>query len=164
MERTVDRSGQAHGASSLAEVAAIVRQLGETMRLNGLTKLDLAVGEVTLRLRAGAPAPIASTLDGDLPLTHAVQVSLPDHAVGHVVTAPMVGIFYSSPAPGQPPFAQPGDRVETGQTIAIIEAMKIMNEIVTDRAGTVAEVIAKNGEAVEYGSPLVRIIPDGAPA
>jgi len=89
------------------------------------------------------------------PLAQVEQVEVQ----GHVVAAPMIGTFYASPSPGDPPFVEVGDSVEVGQTIGIIEAMKIMNEITSDRAGVVAEVLARNAEAVEYGSPLIRIVP-----
>jgi len=76
---------------------------------------------------------------------------------GHVVTAPMIGTYYASPSPGEAPFVQIGDEVEVGQVIGIIEAMKIMNEIISDRSGVVAEVMVENAQAVEYGSPLIRL-------
>jgi acetyl-CoA carboxylase biotin carboxyl carrier protein len=80
-----------------------------------------------------------------------------DAAGDHVVRAPMIGTFYVASAPNEPPFVQVGDVVEEGQTIGIIEAMKIMNEIAADRAGTVVEILAQNAQTVEYGSPLVRL-------
>jgi acetyl-CoA carboxylase biotin carboxyl carrier protein len=146
----------------LSEVTDVVRSLVETMRSNGLARIDVEVGDVVIRLRAGnvREVKVASKTSVD----H--QVALPVIAelapVGHVVTAPMIGTYYTSAAPGEPPFVRPGDRVDAGQTIGIIEAMKIMNEIVADRSGVVAEVIAANAQAVEYGSPLLRIIPDEA--
>jgi acetyl-CoA carboxylase biotin carboxyl carrier protein len=76
---------------------------------------------------------------------------------GHIVTAPMIGTFYASPTPSDPPFVRLGDTVHAGQTIGIIEAMKIMNEIVADRSGVVTEIMAINAQAVEYGSPLMRL-------
>ena len=78
---------------------------------------------------------------------------------GSVITAPMVGTFYHSTSPSEPPLIQVGDRIEAGQVIGIIEAMKIMNEIASDRNGLVVEIIAPSGTAVEYGSPLVRVAP-----
>jgi acetyl-CoA carboxylase biotin carboxyl carrier protein len=71
----------------------------------------------------------------------------------------MVGTFYHSASPSDPPLVQVGDRVEVGQLIGIIEAMKIMNEITADRAGTVLDVLVPNATAVEYGSPLIRLGP-----
>ncbi|MGB3534632.1 MAG: acetyl-CoA carboxylase biotin carboxyl carrier protein [Microcoleaceae cyanobacterium] len=75
------------------------------------------------------------------------------------VTSPMVGTFYSSPAPDEPVFVDNGDRVSAGQTVCIIEAMKLMNEIEAEVSGTVVEVLVENGTPVEYGQPLMRINP-----
>jgi acetyl-CoA carboxylase biotin carboxyl carrier protein len=75
-------------------------------------------------------------------------------AQGHVVTSPMVGTFYRAPSPGADPFVQIGDTVKDGQTICIIEAMKLLNEIETDKAGVIKEILVENGQAVEYGQPL----------
>lgn len=73
---------------------------------------------------------------------------------GHVVKSPMVGTFYRSSSPGAKAFAEVGDQVKEGQPICIIEAMKIMNEIETDLAGTVTKILVENGQPVEYGQPL----------
>jgi len=76
------------------------------------------------------------------------------------VVSPMVGTFYRSPAPGEPSFVEVGDRVRSGQTVCIIEAMKLMNEIETEVSGQVVEILVQNGEPVEYGQPLLRLNPD----
>lgn len=76
------------------------------------------------------------------------------------VTSPMVGTFYRSPAPDEPSFVEVGDRLRTGQTVCIIEAMKLMNEIEAEVSGQLVEVLVQNGESVEYGQPLMRINPD----
>jgi acetyl-CoA carboxylase biotin carboxyl carrier protein len=73
---------------------------------------------------------------------------------GHVVTSPMVGSFYRAPSPGADPFVQVGDTVKEGQTLCIIEAMKLLNEIESDKSGVVKEILVDNGQAVEYGQPL----------
>lgn len=75
-------------------------------------------------------------------------------AAGHTVKSPMVGTFYSAPSPGASPFVEIGAQVKVGDVLCIIEAMKILNEIEADRAGTVTRVMGVNGEAVEYGQPL----------
>lgn len=75
------------------------------------------------------------------------------------VTSPMVGTFYRSPAPSEPPFTEVGDRIRTGQTVCIIEAMKLMNEIEAEVSGQVVEILVQNAEPVEYGQPLMRIDP-----
>lgn len=76
------------------------------------------------------------------------------------VPSPMVGTFYRAPAPGEAPFVEVGDRVRKGQTVCIIEAMKLMNEIEAEVSGQVMEILLQNGEPVEYGQPLMRINPD----
>jgi acetyl-CoA carboxylase biotin carboxyl carrier protein len=76
------------------------------------------------------------------------------------VPSPMVGTFYSAPAPGEAPFVKVGDRVRSGQTVCIIEAMKLMNEIEAEVSGQVMEILLQNGEPVEYGQVLMRINPD----
>lgn len=76
------------------------------------------------------------------------------------IPSPMVGTFYRAPAPSEPPFVEVGDRVRSGQTVCIIEAMKLMNEIEAEVSGQVMEILVPNGEPVEYGQPLMRINPD----
>lgn len=76
------------------------------------------------------------------------------------VFSPMVGTFYRAPAPGEQPFVEVGDRIRVGQTVCIIEAMKLMNEIEAEVSGQVLEILAQNGEPVEYGQPLMRIKPE----
>jgi acetyl-CoA carboxylase biotin carboxyl carrier protein len=80
-----------------------------------------------------------------------------ESAEGHVITAPMIGTFYASSSPGAAPFVREGDAVEVGQTIGIIEAMKIMNEIEAEVAGRVKRILARDGQGVEYGQPLLVI-------
>lgn len=76
---------------------------------------------------------------------------------GNIIKAPLVGTFYAAPGEEEEPFVQVGSRVERGQILAIVEAMKLMNEIESDFDGTVTEILVKNGQAVEYGQPLFRI-------
>ena len=78
--------------------------------------------------------------------------------VGNVVESPLVGTFYAAPAEDAESFVKVGDRVEKGQTLGIVEAMKLMNEIESDYSGTVAEILVNNREGVEYGQPLFRIV------
>lgn len=142
-----------HDANPSPErVADLVRALAGVMQQDSVTELDLELGALTLRLRrkVGAPvqasAPIAADPEAVTPM-----------APGHVVSAPMVGTFYTSPTPSSPAFVSVGDYVVAGQTIGIIEAMKIMNEITTDRSGVVLEFLTENAQPVEYGSPLIRV-------
>jgi acetyl-CoA carboxylase biotin carboxyl carrier protein len=77
----------------------------------------------------------------------------------HMVKSPIVGTFYEAPAPGAPPFVRPGDSVQAGQVLCIIEAMKLMNEIESDASGEIVKVLASNGQPVEYGQPLFAVRP-----
>jgi acetyl-CoA carboxylase biotin carboxyl carrier protein len=94
-----------------------------------------------------APAPVAAEM--------AAAEPVPDTA--HRVTSPMVGTFYRSASPGAKAFVEVGDTVKEGETICIIEAMKILNEIEADKSGTIKEILCQNGQAVEYGQPLLII-------
>lgn len=95
---------------------------------------------------AAAPAPVAAAA----PAAPAV----PAAPTGHVIKSPMVGTFYRASSPGSKPLADVGQQVKEGQALCIIEAMKIMNEIDSDKAGMVTQVLVENGQAVEYGQPL----------
>jgi acetyl-CoA carboxylase biotin carboxyl carrier protein len=83
-----------------------------------------------------------------------VAAPAPEAATGHTVKSPMVGTFYRSSSPGAKAFVEVGSQVKEGETICIIEAMKILNEIEADKAGTVTQILCENGQAVEYGQPL----------
>ncbi len=151
-------SDDAPGAQQLAlsETADAVRKLAEVMQDHGLAKIEVSQGGIHIRLSAGKPAAIIAASAVAAPLATPEKSPEPE---GHIVTAPMIGTYYGSPSPGEPSFVDVGDEVEVGQTIGIIEAMKIMNEIAADRNGIVAELFVSNSQAVEYGSPLIRIIP-----
>lgn len=95
---------------------------------------------------AAAPAVAAAAAEAAAPAAAAVS--------GHVVKSPMVGTYYASSTPGGKPMVEVGSSVKEGQALCIIEAMKIMNEIEADKAGTIAKVLVTNGQAVEYGQPL----------
>ena len=119
-----------------------------------------AEGKVRIVKSSGAPfvmhqpamtmvAPVAT------PVADAPPPVVPS---GHAVKSPMVGTFYRSASPGANPFVEIGSIVKEGETICIIEAMKILNEIEADKSGTVTKVLCENGEAVEYGQPLFMIV------
>ena len=134
-------------------VADLVRSLASVMRQSSITELDLDVGPMSVRLRRPAD---------DLERTgqphQGVDASTPpDSAPETLITAPMIGTFYTSATPGAQPFVNEGDEVFVGQTIGIIEAMKIMNEIAADSSGVVETILVGNGQPVEYGSPLMRL-------
>lgn len=88
----------------------------------------------------------------------ALGADVEEAATGNIVESPLVGTFYSAPAEDAESFVKVGDRVEKGQTLGIVEAMKLMNEIESDYSGTVAEILVNNQEGVEYGQPLFRIV------
>ena len=103
---------------------------------------------------AAAPAPVASAEPAAAPpASTATRSDLLE------VTAPMVGTFYRAPAPGEPAFVEVGSRINVGQTVCILEAMKLMNEIEAEVSGQVVEILVQNAEPVEYGQPLRRIDP-----
>lgn len=103
---------------------------------------------------AAAPAPPARPVAADAP----PQASAADEEL-HIVKSPIVGTFYGSPSPGAPAFVSPGDHVEKGQVICIVEAMKLMNEIECDASGEIVKCLVTNGQAIEFGQPLFSIKP-----
>lgn len=158
-----DSSEHRHG-NEHETVAALLGQFIQMMQSGNIARLELEHGDLRVSLRSHARS--QSSPEAHYTLARpAADYHAPDGAVasagGHLITAPMIGTFYISSAPGEPAYIEIGDRVEEGQTIGIIEAMKIMNEIAADRAGTVRAVLAENGQTVEYGSPLVQLDPDG---
>ena len=144
-------------------IVRTVSSLVDLMGRGGISELDVDYLDVRIRLRghngmSGDPASVAA-----IPATVTSQATpAPAPAAGRVVKAPMVGTFYVSSSPNDAPFVQVGDTVRAGQVIGIIEAMKIMNEIPSDLDGVVAEILADNGQPVEYGSDLIRVVPPGA--
>jgi acetyl-CoA carboxylase biotin carboxyl carrier protein len=140
---------------------------------SGISELEVTEGEGKVRIvknaapvymaapqqfapQAQAPAAPHFPASGDAGASAAPAGATPAAAAvqGHVVTSPMVGSFYRAPSPGADPFVQVGDTVKEGQTICIIEAMKLLNEIEADKSGVVKEILVDNGQAVEYGQPL----------
>jgi len=131
---------------------------------SGISELEVTEGEGKVRIVKNAPpvyvqSPAAQYATPAAPVAAgapeaAAAVPAPAAPQGHVVTSPMVGTFYRAPSPGADPFVQVGDTVKEGQTLCIIEAMKLLNEIESDVAGVVKEILVDNGQAVEYGQPL----------
>ena len=102
-----------------------------------------------------APAPVAPALVPAVEVAPApAAAAVPAEPVGHTVKSPMVGTFYRASSPGAKPFVEIGDTIKQGETICIVEAMKILNEIEADKSGTVTKILVDNGQAVEYGQPL----------
>ncbi|KAG8151941.1 acetyl-CoA carboxylase biotin carboxyl carrier protein [Burkholderia catarinensis] len=138
---------------------------------SGISELEVTEGEGKVRIvknappvyvqqtagfapQFSAPAPSAALPTEGAAAAPAAGAAAPAVPQGHVVTSPMVGTFYRAPSPGADPFVQVGDTVKEGQTICIIEAMKLLNEIESDKAGVIKEILVENGQAVEYGQPL----------
>ena len=110
---------------------------------------------------AAAPAAPAATAPTEAPAPAAETAPAPTASNTISVEAPMVGVFYAAPSPGADPFVSVGSTVHVGDTLCIIEAMKLMNEVVAEADGTVAEICVQDGDLVEFGSCIMRIVPGG---
>ena len=134
-----------------------VREIEIERGVLGLRKIRVAAGMSTAAVQPVAQAPAASQ---PADAGEGSAAPEPDETEGlHSISSPMVGMFYRAPNPDSPPFAEEGDVVSVGQTICIIEAMKIMNEIEADAKGRVVRVLVENGNPVEYNTPLFLIEP-----
>jgi acetyl-CoA carboxylase biotin carboxyl carrier protein len=139
-----------------------LKKLIDLVQESGIAELEITEGEEKVKIVKGgvvvtAPAAAAApALDArPAPSAAPAPASEPEAAPeGHVVKAPMVGTFYRSPSPDAKPFVEVGQAVKEGDTICIIEAMKLMNEIEADASGTVKAILVENGQPVEYGQPL----------
>lgn len=134
---------------------ANIRKYANLMNELGLTGLEITENNTVVRLErsVGTAAPVAVTAAG--PAT--AQAKNDDDGDVFVVRSPMVGVFYAAPAENAEPFVSVGDRIRSGETLCIIEAMKLMNEIPAEAGGVVEEICVKNGQAVDYGCELFRI-------
>jgi acetyl-CoA carboxylase biotin carboxyl carrier protein len=130
---------------------------------SNVSELEITEAEGKVRIVKGGTAVMQAYAPAPLPavVTAAAAVApipptvvVPEVAAGHAVKSPMVGTFYRSSAPGAKPFVEVGDSIKAGDTICIIEAMKILNEIEADKSGVVTQILCENGQAVEYGQPL----------
>jgi len=126
-------------------------------------RLRLQAGEVAVEVEwDGAPSETAAGGPSPAPVSGQAAGGAADGTAGQAfLTAPTVGVFYRSPQPGAPPFASVGDHVRPGQQVGIVEAMKLMIPVEADKEGTVTEVLAEDGEAVEYGARLFALAPEG---
>ena len=144
-----------------------LKTLIELVESSGIAELEISEGEERVRITrslAGpgpSPSPPArpepATLVTANGTTNTAAAAPAPSTEGHVVKSPMVGTFYRSASPGAKPFVEVGDSVQVGDPLCIIEAMKLMNEIEADQAGTVKAILIENGQPVEYGQPLVVI-------
>ncbi len=148
-----------------------VKKLIELLDESGIAEIEITEGEEAVRISryatgapaAPAPAPFAAApapqapAPAAAPAQSAEPVAAPADEDGYLVAAPMVGTFYSASSPGAAPYVQVGDRVNEGDTLCIIEAMKMMNQIEADVSGVVKSIRVQNGEPVEYGQTLIVI-------
>ena len=135
---------------------------------SNVSELEITEAEGKVRIVKSGPAPVAMVTQMAAPVAAPVAAAAPAAAApaaapapapeaapaGHQVKSPMVGTFYRSSSPGAKSFVEVGSQVKEGDTICIIEAMKILNEIEADKSGTITQILAENGQAVEYGAPL----------
>ncbi len=142
---------------------ALIERLIDIFERSSLAELDYAEGGARLRLArdtgasaAPAPRPAAAAA-----APAASSASEPPAAAEHLLTAGIFGTFFRAPGPGQAPFVSEGDAVREGQTLAILEAMKVLNPVEADRAGRVARILAEDGATVEVGTPLFALAPAG---
>jgi acetyl-CoA carboxylase biotin carboxyl carrier protein len=142
-----------------------LKKLIDLVQESGIAELEITEGEEKVKIVKGgrvvsetvaAPGPAPAPAATPTPAAPAAPEAAPQ-VEGHVLKSPMVGTFYRAPSPGAKPFVEVGDSVKAGQTVCIIEAMKLLNEIEADKDGVVKAVLAENGQPVEYGEPLLVI-------
>ena len=133
-----------------------IRKYAGLMKELGLTGLELTDGNGTVRLERAVPAQAERTVYA-VPETAPLPVQTAENRDYFSVKSPIVGVFYAAPAEKAESFVKAGDPVNKGQTLCIIEAMKLMNEIVAEDDGVISEVCVTNGQVVEYGTELFRI-------
>jgi acetyl-CoA carboxylase biotin carboxyl carrier protein len=138
-----------------------LKKLIDLVQESGIAELEITEGEEKVRINRTGPGNPAVYFPQQAQAA-APQAAGPTEApvaataaeTGHTLKSPMVGTFYRSPSPGSPPFVEVGQSVSKGQTLCIIEAMKLLNEIESDASGTIRAVLVENGQPVEYGQPL----------
>ncbi len=141
-----------------------LKKLIDLVQESGIGEIEITEGEEKVRIsRQIASGPVMMTSPQMQPMGMAPQAlpAAPPAAepepTGHTLKSPMVGTFYRAPSPGAPSFAEVGQAVTKGQTVCIIEAMKLLNEIESDATGTIKAILVENGQPVEYGQPLFLI-------
>ena len=144
-----------------------LRTLMQTIEEFDINELEIRNGEERIRLNRGAPV-VAAPAVAAAPAIAAAPAAAPAAANAGAedadagfsfITSPFVGTFYSAPSPTSDPFIKEGDTVSVGQTICIVEAMKLMNEIESEISGTIVEMVAENGKPVEFGDKLFKVKP-----
>lgn len=146
-----------------------IKTLIDLVQQSGIAELEITEGEEKVRIsRTGSGAPfmapmhptnymLPADMTGGAQGAAPAAAAAPAEPVGHTLKSPMVGTFYRSPSPSSPSFIEVGQAVTKGQTLCIIEAMKLLNEIESDTAGVVKAILVENGQPVEYGQPLFLI-------
>jgi len=143
-----------------------LKKLIDLVQESGISELEVTEGEEKVRIAKHVAAPAGQAITYAMPAAAPVAAAAPagtssvnlddedDLPEGHVVKSPMVGTFYRASSPGAEPFVQVGQTVKQGDTLCIIEAMKLLNEIEADASGTIKAILLDNGEPVEFGEPL----------
>lgn len=148
-----------------------VKKLIELLEQSNINELEINEGDESVRISRGGTAvtyaPTAPAAPVVAPAAAAPAPAAPEPAdtnteaevpAGHIVSSPMVGTFYSAPAPGSPAFVTVGQSVAAGDVLCIIEAMKMMNQIEADKSGTIGAILVEDGEPVEFDQPIITII------
>lgn len=134
---------------------ALIRKLAKLLKETGLTEIEFETDDARIRVNAGGTGPAAVAAPVMAAPAGAATPAAADGPAAGSVSSPMVGTAYLSPEPNAAAFVKVGDRVAKGQTILIIEAMKVMNPIPAPHAGTVTEILVQDGQPVEFGEPLM---------
>jgi acetyl-CoA carboxylase biotin carboxyl carrier protein len=143
--------------TKLAIDPELIRALAKLLEETGLGEIEFAEGDRRIRVARPAAAASATVYAAAAPASALPAAAAADAAPANAVTSPMVGTVYLAAEPGAPHFVKVGDRVREGQTLLIIEAMKVMNPIRAPRSGAVTRIMVSNGSPVEYGEPLLVI-------
>ena len=134
-----------------------VKKLIELLEESNIAEIEIHEGEESVRIsRAStvAPAMVAAPIAAPTTPAAAAAPVAAKEPEGHIIRSPMVGTFYRAPSPGAKPFVVEGQSVSSGETLCIIEAMKILNQIESDKTGKIVEILVENGQPVEYNEPL----------
>jgi len=143
-----------------------VKKLMELLEQSGMSEIEIKEGEESVKISRYGNAPLMTPTTPQQPAAMVTPSKVEStttaankgaEASGDLISSPMVGTYYSAPSPSAKPFVTVGQHVNKGDTIGIIEAMKIMNQIEADHSGTVVEILVKDGEAVEFGQALIVI-------
>ena len=137
-----------------------VRRLLHLVDHHGLTELEVEEGDLRITIRGAPELPAANPQPPSAADRPAAVESAESDSRFHALLSPMTGVFYRSPGPEAPPFVEPGDRVEVGQEIGLIEAMKVFSEIPAERAGRIVEILVASGQLVSQDDPLMLLDPE----